>query len=106
MNATNLTDQLNWRYATKQFDSSKTIDDQTIHALLETLRFSPSSFGLQPWKFIVITNQELKQQLKPHSWNQSQITDCSHLIVHCTRTTVDDAYIDTYVEDIAHTHVG
>ena len=90
-------------FQTKQFDTTKKIDDETIHALLESLRLSPSSFGLQPWKFLVITNQAVKESLKEHSWNQSQVADCSHLIVHCARKNMPNEYIAEYIQDIATT---
>lgn len=94
---------LNWRAAVKKFDPAKKLNDDTAHALMESLRLSPSSYGLQPWKFIVITNQELKEELKPHAWNQDQITDCSHLVVLCARTTMPTEYIEQYADDIAAT---
>jgi nitroreductase len=95
--------RLNWRYATKRFDPSKKISPQDWFILEESLRLSPSSFGLQPWKFIVITNDKIKQQLKPVSWNQSQITDCSHLVVLTTLNSIDEAYISRFIQSIAVT---
>lgn len=95
--------QLEWRYATKRFDADKTISDDVLHTLLESLRLSPSSFGLQPWKFIVITDPVLRADLKPHSWDQPQISDCSHLVVQCAKKTVDADYIHAYAEHIAST---
>ena len=80
---------LNARYAAKKFDSTRTIDDQTWNTLEEALVLSPSSYGLQPWKFIVITDPDLKEQLAPHAWNQPQITSCSHLVVFCARRELD-----------------
>ena len=76
---------LNERYATKIFDSSRKIDDATWNTLEEALVLSPSSYGLQPWKFIVVTDSDLKEELLPHSWNQPQVTSCSHLVVFCAR---------------------
>jgi len=72
---------LNFRHACKIFDENKKIDNDSIRYILEAGRLSPSSFGQEPWKFLVITNQELKEKLRPHCWNQAQITTCSHLIV-------------------------
>lgn len=91
-------DALNWRYATKQFDPGKKIDTEKIDILLESLRLAPSSFGLQPWKFIVITNQELKNELRQHSWDQSQISDCSHLVVHCVLRNIEQSDIDNFIQ--------
>lgn len=76
------------RYATKQFDPNKKVSQENLDKLLEIIRLAPSSFGLQPWKIIVISNQELKEKLLPVSWNQPQIKDCSHLLVFCADTHV------------------
>lgn len=86
-----------WRYATKKFDPKKEISKETLGGLLEVLRLSPSSFGLQPWKFIVVKDAGLRKQLRPHAWNQPQITDASHLIVLCAKTSIDAAYIKEFI---------
>ena len=70
------------RYATKLFDGEK-IPDAKVNKLLEMIRFAPSSFNIQPWKIIVVTEHELKEKLSPLSWNQPQIKACSHLLVFC-----------------------
>lgn len=70
MNATSLIEALNWRYAVKKFDNQKTISEALWQALEESLMLTPSSYGLQPWKFIVVTNKELRQKLTSVSWNQ------------------------------------
>lgn len=93
----NLIDCLNWRYATKKFDPAKIIPPATWQALAESLVLTPSSYGLQPWKFIVITNSELKAQLKPLSWNQSQVTDCSHYVVFTIKKNLTAAHVDRFV---------
>ena len=86
---------LNWRYATKVFDATKKIPTETWTALEEALILSPSSFGLQPWKFIVITDKEMREKLQPHSWGQGQVTQCSHYVVFAALTKIDEAYIDS-----------
>lgn len=91
------TDILYWRYATKKFDTTKKVGEKDLDQLLESLRLSPSSFGLQPWKFIVVTDKKLRQQVRLVSWNQSQVTDASHLIVLCARKTIDAKYVDSYI---------
>lgn len=96
-----MNDYLNWRYATKKFDPFKKISKQDLVELLEVLRMAPSSYGLQPWKFIVIENQELRQQLRKHAWNQPQVTDCSALIVLCSLKEMDENYIKNFVAQIA-----
>lgn len=70
------------RAATKRFDS-RTISPELMHELSELIRFAPSSFNLQPWKIYTITDQEKKEALLPYSFNQPQITSCSHLLVFC-----------------------
>lgn len=79
---------LHFRHACKVFDTAKKISDEDINFILEAGRLSPSSFGMEHWKFIVITNQELKNKLKPYCWNQNQIDSCSHLVVLTAK--VDD----------------
>jgi nitroreductase len=89
--------QLHWRYATKQFDSTKQIPSETWQVLEQSLVLSQSSFGLQPWKFLVIRNPEIRQQLVEHSWNQKQVIDASHLVVFAINKNIDAAYVDRYV---------
>jgi nitroreductase len=72
---------MDFRHACKVFDETKKIPDEQMHYILETGRKSPSSFGMEAWKFLVITNEELKAKLRPACWNQVQITSCSHLVV-------------------------
>ncbi len=72
---------MDFRHACKIFDETKKITDEDINYILEVARKSPSSFGMEAWKFLVITNDELREKLKPFCWNQPQITTCSHLVV-------------------------
>ncbi|MBL7664755.1 MAG: NAD(P)H-dependent oxidoreductase [Bacteriovoracaceae bacterium] len=94
---------MSWRYATKKFDSKKKLSNEEIFELTEALRLSPSSFGLQAWKFLVITDPAIREELKKHSWNQTQITDASHLIVLCTYNNVSAHDVDLYIRDMAKT---
>lgn len=98
-----IVDSLNWRYATKKFDSGKKLDDETLEKLLEALRLSASSFGLQPWKFIVVTDPEIKKQLPAVSWGQMQPQDCSHLVVICRIAELDEAFVDKFLNASATT---
>jgi nitroreductase len=91
----------NWRYATKQFDASKKIPAASWQALEQALVLSPSSYGLQPWQFFVVSNPDLRAKLRPHSWNQSQITDASHLVVFAIPEKVDIPYMEKYLARIA-----
>jgi nitroreductase len=70
------------RYATKKFDGRKIPEDQ-INELIECVRFAPSALNLQPWRIKVVTDQKLKEQLRPAAFDQEQITSCSHLLVFC-----------------------
>lgn len=85
--------QLRWRYATKKFDATKPIAPDVWSILEQALVLSPSSTGLQPWKFVVVTAPEMRKRLQPAAYNQSQILDASHLVVFCGKTppTVTDA---------------
>lgn len=89
--------QLNWRYATKAFDPTKKISDADWAALEQALILSPSSFGAQPYKFIVITDSTMKKTLKPLSWNQDQPTGCSHYVVFAAREKNTEVHVDRYM---------
>jgi nitroreductase len=93
--------QLTWRYAVKKFDPTRKIDPDTWQALMEALVLSPSSYGLQPWRFIVITNPAIKAQLPVISWKQNQPQDCSHMVVLAAAEKLDAAYIDDQIQQIA-----
>lgn len=93
--------QLNWRYATKQFDPSRKISAADWDTLEEALLLSPSSVGLQPWKFLVIDDPEIRARLQPASWGQSQIVDASHLVVLAAKPDLNEADVDAHVARIA-----
>src|SRR5690606_32156250 len=93
----------NWRYATKKFDSTKSISKNDLETLKEAIRLSASSYGLQPYKVLIIENKEVREQLKPFSWNQTQITDASHLFVFANYVDVQNDHIDNYIQNIATT---
>lgn len=94
---------LHWRYATKQFDPSRKIPASTWSALEDTLVLTPSSFGLQPWKFLVVQDATLREKLVPHSWNQRQVADASHLVIMTVRKKVDVAHVDRFMAETAKT---
>ena len=81
MNKKVLTDSLHFRHACKLFDEAKKISSEDLHFILEAGRLSPSSFGMEPWHFIVVQNQKLKEKIRPACWNQPQITSCSDLLI-------------------------
>ena len=93
----------NWRYATKKFNSEKKISNSDLEILKEAIQLSSSSYGLQPYKVLIIENEEIRKQLQPASWGQSQITDASHLFVFASVTNVDAEYITRYAENMAKT---
>jgi len=93
-----LLEALKWRYATKSFDPKRKIPDTTWATLEQTLVLSPSSFGLQPYRFIVVKDEAVREKLLPHSWNQQQIVDASHLVVFAARTSITEAEIDAVLE--------
>jgi nitroreductase len=96
-----LLDVLSWRYATKVFDPARVIPAATWTALEQSLVLTPSSYGLQPWKFLVITGKPLREKLRPASWNQGQITDASHLVVFLARTEMQVADVQRLIDATA-----
>ncbi len=96
-----LSQALDWRYAVKKYDPSRKIPAADWATLKESLVKAPSSYGLQPWKFLVVENPALRAELRPASWGQSQITDASHLVVLLARDSVLDSDIDRYLSRIA-----
>ena len=76
-----LLEKLQWRYATKKMDASKSVPTEKVEEILEAVRLTASSSGLQPYELIVITNKDLREKIKAIANNQTQITDCSHLVV-------------------------
>lgn len=101
MTADELTTSLEWRYATKEFDTGKKIPPDTWGALEQGMVLTPSSFGLQPWHFITITCHKTKIELLEHSWHQRQVTDCSHLVVLCARDGVNQADMEKWLDRLA-----
>lgn len=87
---------LTWRYATKKFDPSRVVPAETWAALEQALVLSPSSYGLQPWKFIIVTDPALKEQLSAASFGQTQPRDCSHFVVLTVRRDLDQEHVERY----------
>ncbi|MCK0107900.1 NAD(P)H-dependent oxidoreductase [Flavobacteriaceae bacterium S0825] len=98
-----LIENLKWRYATKKFDTSKKVSSNDLQKLKEAVQLSVSSYGLQLYKVLIIENSEIREQLKPVSWNQSQITDASHLFVFCNYTDATPDAIDDFIKQTAET---
>lgn len=92
---------LRWRYATKQFDPSRMIPGNIWDALEESLVLTPSSFGLQPWKFIVVADPSLRMKLLSESWKQPQVTEASHYVVLTARTDLTSDDIEAWIERLS-----
>ena len=92
---------LQWRYATKTFDPNRKLPVATWTVLQEALALSASSYGLQPYQFIVVNDPATRAKLLPHSWSQRQVVDASHFIIFAARTTMTDVEIDTFIGRIA-----
>ena len=92
-----LTEALTWRYATKKFDPVRKIPADVWAALEQSLVLSPSSIGLQPWKFFVVTDAAVKSQLQAASYRQAQIADCSHVVAIAVRRGIDGDHVDRHI---------
>ena len=100
---TQLLEGLNWRYATKQYDTTKKISAEDLETLKEATRLSVSSYGLQPYKVLIIDTPELREQLKAVAWNQPALTDSSQLFVFAIEKNVGEKQIDAYMQNISET---
>lgn len=96
-----LLEALKWRYAVKAFDPAKKIDDKTWNALEQALVLTPSSYGLQPWKFLVIRDPEVRAKLRHHAHNQGQVTDASHFVVFAMRKNFGTTEIEQLIRRVA-----
>jgi len=99
----NVLEHRTWRYATKKFDADKKVSEKDLQTLLEATRLSASSYGLQPYHVLVISDPKVKEQLKPASWGQSQITDASHIIVFANATDFGEELVDDYLTNVSET---
>jgi nitroreductase len=101
-----LIEVLNWRYATRKFDPARKIPAAEWEALEQSLVLAPSSIGLQPWKFLVITDPAVKAQLVPAAWKQAQPADCSHFVVIAVRKDLDVDHVDKHVARMVEVRGG
>lgn len=99
----NIIEALNWRYAAQVFDKNKKLTDGQLDLLLDAARLSPSSFGLQAWKFILVNNPETRAKLREAGYNQAKITDASHLIVIAVPKVINSDSVKEYMESISKT---
>ncbi|MEO6348410.1 MAG: NAD(P)H-dependent oxidoreductase [Aquaticitalea sp.] len=96
-------DNLNWRYATKKFDSTRKIPSEDLEKLKEAVQLSASSYGLQPYKVLIIEDEETRKKLHEASWGQSQITDASQVVVFANMTDFDETLVDNYIANVGIT---
>jgi nitroreductase len=100
---TDVIQHLNWRYATKSYDASKQLDEEKLNRILEAIRLAPTSSGLQPFEVFVVKNPELRAKIREVAWNQSQVTDASHLLVFAAWDNITPERIDAmfdYTNDV------
>lgn len=98
-----ITQALSWRYATNEFDTAKKVSDEVLTTILEAGNLMPTAYGLQPFRIIVIENQQTKDALVEHSYGQKHVAENSHLIVLAARTDIDEAMIAEYTARIETT---
>jgi nitroreductase len=98
-----LIDQLRWRYAVKKFDPGQKLDNRQLDTILESLRLSASSFGLQPYRIVVVEDPGLRKSLVEHSMNQDKVLHASHLLVFAIKQEITDRDIEDYIDLIAAT---
>ncbi len=97
----NIIQALNWRYSTQKFDTNKKLSKEQVETLLEVLRLTPSSFGLQAWKFVLVENPETRTRLREAAWGQAQVTEASHLLVLCRLARLEESWLMENVENTA-----
>ena len=98
-----LLENLNWRYATKKFDASKKISDADLNTLKEAVRLAASSYGLQPYKVVIVENPELREQLKAAAYGQTQITDASQIFIFANDLNAGPESVAAYIKNISET---
>lgn len=96
-----LLESLRWRYATKRFDEDRQVSDEDIRKLQEAVNLAATSFGLQPFRVVTVSDPELKEQLRAASYNQPQLTESSHVFVFCAMKEMPPEHIDAYMDRTA-----
>jgi len=96
-----ISSSLQWRYATKKFDPTRTVSENDLYTLLESARLAPSSLGVQPWKFVVVNDPALRKAAQGAAYGQAQVVEASHFVVFCRRTQIDEMYIDHHIVNTA-----
>lgn len=94
-------ESLNWRYATKSFDTTKKVSEEDLNTIIEAFRLSPSSFWIEPWKLIVVENEELKSKLVEQSYGQKQVWEASHVLVFTRKKDINNEVIDSFLDNMS-----
>ena len=97
-------ENLEWRYATKRFDAAKKLSEDQMEVLKDSINLSPTSYGLQLFKVLIIQDEQLKSKLRPLCWNQPQLEEASHIFVFCNHTQVNRDELDGYIKRKAKAH--
>lgn len=92
---------LNWRYATKAYDTSKKLSDDQVNTLIEAVRLAPSSFGLPVYKLIYVKDTETREKLKAAAWGQTQLTDASDLFIFAAKTNLSEVDVTEYMNEVS-----
>jgi nitroreductase len=101
VSASTLLANLAWRYSTKRFDPGRRIPGETWAAIEEAMVLSPSSFGLQPWRFVVVEDAGVRARLREHAWNKPQVTEASRLVVFARVVEVDAEHVDRHIQRVS-----
>lgn len=101
--ASDTIEKLQWRYATKRFDSSRKLTEEKLRVLKQTFNLTATSYGLQPVKMVVISNQEVKEKLVPLTYNQPQVMDASHVLILCVESEIDSSFIVDHFKRVEET---
>ena len=96
-------ENLSWRYAAKKYDAGRKISDADLNTIKEAVRLSASSYGLQPYKVVIVENPEIREKLKAVGYGQPQITDASHLFIFANEATIGAPAVDKYINNISET---
>ncbi|SFO00047.1 Nitroreductase [Chitinophaga sp. YR627] len=96
-------DKFHWRYATKKFDPARRIPERQLHLLTEAIRLAPSSYGLQHYRLLVITDETIRQQLASAAWNQPQLLEASHVLLFAAETRIDETFVKDNIDLMATT---
>ncbi len=96
----NIIDSLKWRYATKEFDTTKKLSEEQIDTLLKAGNLTATSFGLQPSKIVLVETPSIREELVKYSWGQKQVSEASHLLVITVNTDTTEEHVEKYVKDM------